>query len=853
MAETLLFGIAKSVLGKIADLSVDEVCLVYEVKTDLKKLEDTMISIKAKLLDAERQQHQNEKLRHCMWKLRDIFYDAEDVIDDLKCEALRKQDAINHPNIFNLMVRFLASCCTCLPLSFSLRMAHKIKDINRRLGELATEWNSFDLRQCSDNRHVFRRETLSSVDSSDVIGRDEDKEKIINMLRKPSKDRNVPVIPIAGLGGLGKTTLAQLVYNDDRVITLFPLKIWICVSEEFDLSRLLKLIIQSVNEEVKCDDLPLNALQSRLRSLLNDKKFLLVLDDVWNENQAKWVQLRNLLRSKDGLSQNKIIVTTRSLKVASIMSSIPPYEPKGLSLENCLTLFTKWAFNDGDERHYPNLIRIGTEIVKKSKGIPLAVITLGKLKLSYNHLPSPLQRCLAFLSLYKKDAIYNSNEVIRLWMANGFLEHPKRKQEWEDVGEQYLEELLSRCLIQKVTSCPLYFAFKLHVRDRGLYFTFKMHDLVHDLASDVVQKECEIVNSQTKMVDEKVRHLSFCDEKLLEVPWVSKNLKKVRTVIIHDVSKESKTIHKSLINPCVSNFKYLRALKLRYLPLTTLPNSIGALKHLKDLDLSQCQGLQELPRSFYKLRSLQSLNLEDTGLKQLPDSVQRLIEIRHLEITIKAKHLKEIRAGCWTSLQYLKLHSCSKLECLPEGMQYLKSLRTLVLFDCTKLVSLPRSLKFLSKLENLKINSCRRINLEMEPEEEKDDLQLSLKTFSLFQLRALRDLPRLLLQGSSSTLQQIQITWCRQLSVLPAWLLNLTSLQELRVDTCRNLSALPEGIGRLTNLRQLTIVGCPQLSKRYRQNEGEDWHKIDHIQKVHIYHDPADEEASTDAEYADED
>ncbi|TYH93216.1 hypothetical protein ES332_A13G237800v1 [Gossypium tomentosum] len=90
MAETFLFGIAKSVLGKIADLSVDEVCLVYKVKTDLKKLEDTMISIKAKLLDAERQQHQNEKLRHCMWKLRDIFYDAEDVIDDLKCEALRK-------------------------------------------------------------------------------------------------------------------------------------------------------------------------------------------------------------------------------------------------------------------------------------------------------------------------------------------------------------------------------------------------------------------------------------------------------------------------------------------------------------------------------------------------------------------------------------------------------------------------------------------------------------------------------------------------------------------------------------------------------------------------------------------
>ncbi|TYG87656.1 hypothetical protein ES288_A13G232700v1 [Gossypium darwinii] len=102
MAETFLFNIAERVVEKIVSLTVDEVRLAFNVKTDLKKLEDTMISIKAVLLDAERQQHQNEKLRLCMWKLRDIFYDAEDVIDDFKCEALRKQDAINHPNINNL-------------------------------------------------------------------------------------------------------------------------------------------------------------------------------------------------------------------------------------------------------------------------------------------------------------------------------------------------------------------------------------------------------------------------------------------------------------------------------------------------------------------------------------------------------------------------------------------------------------------------------------------------------------------------------------------------------------------------------------------------------------------------------
>ncbi|MFQ6663449.1 hypothetical protein Gotur_030982, partial [Gossypium turneri] len=203
-----------------------------------------------------------------------------------------------------------------------------------------------------------------------------------------------------------------------------------------------------------------------------------------------------------------------------------------------------------------------------------------------------------------------------------------------------------------------------------------------------------------------------------------------------------------------------------------LPNSIGTLKHLRDLDLARCLGIRELPRSFYKLRSLQSLNLAGTRLKQLPDGVQR------------------------------------ELECLPEGMQYLKSLRTLVLNYCDSLVSLPRSLKFLTKLEHLHINFCTSMNLKMEPEEEEDkDLQLSLKTLILVSLPVLTDMPRLLLQGSSSTLQQLQIILCPELSVLPAWLLNLTSLQKLEIIKCEklsalpNLSALPEGIGRLTNLR----------------------------------------------------
>ncbi|WRX24057.1 Leucine-rich repeat - like 10 [Theobroma cacao] len=280
--------------------------------------------------------------------------------------------------------------------------------------------------------------------------------------------------------------------------------------------------------------------------------------------------------SLDNPSQNKIIVTTHSLKVASMMRS-NPYQLKGLPHKECLTLFTIWAFNDGDERRDNEIWRLE----QSENDISPA------LKLSYHHLPSPWQRCLAFLSLYEKDHIYYDDDVIQFWMANGLLEYPKQNQEWEDVGGRYLNELRSRCFIQDAD-----------------YGGFKMHDLIHDLALDVSQKECKTLYRQTENVDEKVRHVSFCDDQsFIKVPLVLKESKHVRTIIAQNLSKEFKTIDKSFIKFCVSNFKYLRALDLSYSSLKALPNSVGTLKHLRYLDLSSSR-IRKLPSSFYKLRSL---------------------------------------------------------------------------------------------------------------------------------------------------------------------------------------------------------------------------------------------------------
>ncbi|XP_077251628.1 disease resistance protein RGA2-like [Tasmannia lanceolata] len=178
--------------------------------------------------------------------------------------------------------------------------------------------------------------------------------------------------------GIGKTTLAQLLFNTHSVEDHFDPRMWVCVSDNFDVKRISRQIIESATkEESISNSASMDLVQSRLQSLLNGKRYLLVLDDVWSEDDEKWDELKTLLSG--GAKGSKILVTTRSEKVAWIMGTLPPLKLKGLSEDHCWMLFRERAFRVSGADENPNLVAYRKEIAKKCRGVPLAAKTLGSL------------------------------------------------------------------------------------------------------------------------------------------------------------------------------------------------------------------------------------------------------------------------------------------------------------------------------------------------------------------------------------------------------------------------------------------------------------------------------------------
>ncbi|XP_060967569.1 putative disease resistance protein RGA4 [Cannabis sativa] len=670
--------------------------------------------------------------------------------------------------------------------------------------------------------------THSFVNPADVIGRDREEEDILNMVLKDQAqdhENQIHVIAVIGIGGLGKTTLIKSIYNKDAIKEMFDLRIWVCVSLDFNVSKIVKDILTDAtgNSNVTSNLSNLNQLQKNLTDTLKDKKFLLVLDDVWNEDFFKWQDLAELLSV--GSKKSKIIVTTRSSKVASIMGGKRPYELKGLPQKDSLSLFFKYALGGEEEASkYSELKRIGEEIVEKCSGVPLALKTLGSLlrlkteahewktvrdskiwelereeghilpalRLSYNAMSPSLRQCFAYCSTFEEDSLMESIVLISIWMALGILPSPKNKEDVEVIGDSCYVELCNRSLFQVD---PRQDSFE-------IFQVIRVHDLIHNLACSITQNECSIVNSNDdREISDTVRYLRVViNENNLKK--LSK-LKKLKSIHVKCTGDEKDEVVQLFLSTCISTFKHLRVFDLSELSFEVLPNSIGTMKQLRYLNLNGNRNMKRLPDSVCKLQSLQTLILDGcVKLEEIPKDIGNLVSLRTLMLTTKQSFLANGGIGRLESLRFLTIYECENLKALPNDLINCTALRSLVIGDCDQL---NLASEFIDK-----------------------DVQLTLRTFAIFGLSETTELPQWL-QQAAKTLQKLHIEECLNLSRLPEWLPKLTSLEKLVIKDCQELLSLPDGMEGLTSLAHLEIEDCDALQEACKPEVGSDWHKIAHV------------------------
>ncbi|GAU30049.1 hypothetical protein TSUD_332180 [Trifolium subterraneum] len=863
MAESFVFDIADSLLGKLASYAYQEASKAYGVYEDLQEIKDTLSIVRGLLLDAEEKKDQKHGLREWLRQIQNICTNAEDVLDGFECQKMHKQ-VVEASGSTRMKVQHFFSSSNSL--AFRFKMARQIKDIKGRLDKVAADGAKFSLATMSLDPGIIvqRREiTHSHIDSLDVIGRENEREEIVKLLMQPHPqgdgvgDKSLCVIPIVGIGGLGKTTLAKLVFNDKRMDQLFQLKMWVCISDDFDIRQIMIKIINSASasapttalaHQENISNFDIEQLQSRLRYKLSGQKFLLVLDDIWNDDRAKWLQLKDLI--KGGAIGSKIIATTRSNSIATMMGTFPSYVLEGLSPQNCLSLFVKWAFKDGEEEKYPNLVEIGKEIVRKCRGVPLAVRTLGSslfskfdlnkwifvrdseiwnlkqnkddilpaLKLSYDQMPSHLRHCFTYFSLYPKDFGFTSVQITKLWVALGLLQPQDGNQKLENIARDYIDELHSRSFLQEF-------------EDFGHFYYFKVHDLVHDLALYVANDECVVVDTHTRNISEQVRHFSIVENGSLDSALFPKSTS-VRTILfpIEGVGLESE----SMLDTWVLRYKYLRILDLSDSSFETLPNSITKLKHLRVLNLSNNCKIKRLPHSICNLQILQVLSLSGCmQFESLPKELGKLISLRQLYITTKQSVLSQNVFANLTNLQTLSFEYCDSLELLFDGVQ-LTSLETLIVRSCGSLQSLPSYI--LPRLEALLVIDCK--SLDLSPPEN-HTLQNPTRIWKMTFLHLQNKIPWLWtlpewIEGVAETLQTLILINLYELSKLPECLTRMTRLKMLHIAGCPRLDYLPSGMQHLTALDDLTINGCPDLCRQCQPHSGEYWPMISHIKGVSI-------------------
>ncbi|XP_052883904.1 putative disease resistance RPP13-like protein 1 isoform X3 [Gossypium arboreum] len=478
--EAALSAFLELLSAKLLDSVLNLVADHRQVHQQLKLWQSILPEIKAVLNHAEEKQIKDEGVKNWLDDLQDLAYDVDDILDEFAYQELRlKLQKTQAQASTSKVQKLIPICCTgghFSPISFmfNAKMISKIKAITVRLNSLNTRRNSLGLSEimsqgATSKGNKPRLQPTSLMDGAvEYVGRANEKQVMLELLKSNNFD-GVCVLSIVGMGGMGKTTLAQLVYNDPSIKESFDHKSWVCVSDDFDAVNITKTILRSLDADSR-DENDLNLLQVKLKEKLSGKRFLLVLDDIWTESYSDWT----ILRAPFGAG-TKIIVTTRLEKVSSNVDSVKAFYLDKLSHHDCLSIFAQHALKARNFDGHLQFKEIGENIVRRCNGLPLAAKAIGSLlrtvqdhsewekvyeseiwdlpedpcglipalRLSYHYLPPHLKRCFAYCSIFPKDYEFEEEERILLWRAEGFLQS-KAKIQGKGLGNQYFQDLVSR-------------------------------------------------------------------------------------------------------------------------------------------------------------------------------------------------------------------------------------------------------------------------------------------------------------------------------------------------------------------------------------------------------------------------